>query len=114
MFRRRRPGRRMMQGREMHMDSGAMTGKMVMVTGPTSGIGLATAEALARQGASLVLAARNPEKAARVAERVQAAGAGSVDIKYFVKCAPVEPNSLATDESNMRRLWQIAAQETGL
>ena len=41
-----------------------MTGRVVVVTGATSGTGRAAAEAIARQGATLVLVARDPERAA--------------------------------------------------
>ena len=38
-----------------------MQGKICMVTGATSGIGLVTAWVLAQQGATVVLVGRNPE-----------------------------------------------------
>jgi NAD(P)-dependent dehydrogenase (short-subunit alcohol dehydrogenase family) len=41
-----------------------LTGKLAVVTGGNSGIGLETARALAAAGASVVLAVRNPEKGA--------------------------------------------------
>ena len=40
-----------------------LNGKVVVITGGTSGIGAAAAKALARQGARLVLVARDPERA---------------------------------------------------
>jgi NAD(P)-dependent dehydrogenase (short-subunit alcohol dehydrogenase family) len=40
-----------------------MQGKICLVTGATSGIGLATASGLAQRGATVVLAGRNPERA---------------------------------------------------
>ena len=43
-----------------------LSGKTVVITGPTSGLGLATAKQLASLGANLVLVARNAEKCQRV------------------------------------------------
>jgi NAD(P)-dependent dehydrogenase (short-subunit alcohol dehydrogenase family) len=42
-------------------------GKVVVITGPTAGIGKAAALELARRGATLGLVARNPQKAERIA-----------------------------------------------
>jgi NAD(P)-dependent dehydrogenase (short-subunit alcohol dehydrogenase family) len=48
-----------------------MHGKICVVTGATSGIGLVTAQALARQGATLIVVARNPERGAATVSRIQ-------------------------------------------
>jgi NAD(P)-dependent dehydrogenase (short-subunit alcohol dehydrogenase family) len=48
-----------------------MHGKVCVVTGATSGIGLVTAQALARQGATLIVVARNPERGAATVSRIQ-------------------------------------------
>jgi len=50
-----------------------MTGKVCLVTGATSGIGRAAANALAQQGATVVLVSRNPAKCAQVAAEMQSA-----------------------------------------
>lgn len=54
------------------MDDGTrpMRGRVCMVTGATAGIGLATAEALARLGAHVVAVGRNAEAGQRLADRL--------------------------------------------
>ena len=47
-------------------------GRVVLVTGANSGLGLRSAEALARAGARVLLACRNPTKAATALEAVEA------------------------------------------
>ncbi|NBW91156.1 MAG: SDR family NAD(P)-dependent oxidoreductase [Actinobacteria bacterium] len=47
-----------------------LIGKTVVITGPTSGLGLETARQLASLGANLVLVARNAEKCQRVIEEL--------------------------------------------
>lgn len=49
----------------------SMTGKVCMVTGATAGIGAATAQALAQQGATVIVVGRNPEKSAATVERIK-------------------------------------------
>ena len=52
-----------------------LTGRLALVTGATSGIGYETACELLRHGADVLVAARNPEKAARLwAWSVEATG----------------------------------------
>jgi NAD(P)-dependent dehydrogenase (short-subunit alcohol dehydrogenase family) len=48
-----------------------MKGKICMVTGATSGIGLVTARSLAQTGATVIVAARNPDKGSQVVARIQ-------------------------------------------
>ncbi len=51
-----------------------MRGKVVVITGGTSGIGEVAAEALAGMGARLVLIARDPARAEATLERLRAKG----------------------------------------
>jgi len=50
---------------------GTLTGKYVLVTGATSGMGKVTAQRLAEQGATVVVAGRNAEKTQRDAQEIQ-------------------------------------------
>lgn len=52
--------------------NGALAGKLCMVTGATSGIGLETALELARLGATVVLTGRNQDRCERVAAGIEA------------------------------------------
>ncbi len=62
--------------------AGKVKGKVIVITGGTSGIGEATAYKMAEAGAHVVLVARDPEKAAPVMQRIKAAG-GQAE---FVSC----------------------------
>jgi NAD(P)-dependent dehydrogenase (short-subunit alcohol dehydrogenase family) len=50
----------------------SMTGKRVLVTGATAGIGLETARALAKQGAEVIIAGRDEAKTKAVVEQLKA------------------------------------------
>jgi NAD(P)-dependent dehydrogenase (short-subunit alcohol dehydrogenase family) len=54
----------------------SVSGKRVLITGATNGIGLAAAEELARRGAQLAIVARSDAKAAEAVERI----GGDVDV----------------------------------
>ena len=69
-------------------------GKVVVITGASSGIGRATASAFARQGATLVLAARRETALHQVAEEVIAAGGRAMAIPVDVR-DPVAVKRLA-------------------
>jgi dehydrogenase/reductase SDR family protein 12 len=52
---------------------GALTGRTVLITGPTSGLGRATADALAALGARVILVGRSEERLAAVRDALVAA-----------------------------------------
>ena len=58
----------------MYLDKFKLTGKIAVVTGAARGIGLATVEALAEAGATVVLTDMNPELLAAATEALKAKG----------------------------------------
>lgn len=82
--------------------SDALDGQVALVTGASSGIGEATAELLADEGASIVLAARRSEDLNALADRIETAGGDAL---------PVETD--VTDEDQIRELIDTIEEEYG-
>lgn len=61
---------------------GLVTGKIAAVTASTRGIGLACARTLAAEGATVYLAARNPERAQGVIDEIVAAGGKAAFVRF--------------------------------
>lgn len=69
----------------------SLEGKVVIVTGASSGLGEATALQFAREGAKVVVAARRPDKSEDVVRRIEALGGEGFFIKTDVsKRADIE------------------------
>jgi NAD(P)-dependent dehydrogenase (short-subunit alcohol dehydrogenase family) len=64
----------------MKQQAADMTGRVCVVTGATRGIGRATAEGLARQGASVVLVVRRSEDGMLISREISAAGGATPDV----------------------------------
>jgi NAD(P)-dependent dehydrogenase (short-subunit alcohol dehydrogenase family) len=65
------------------MSPADMTGKTVVVTGGSSGIGLETAVALAQKGAKVVITARDPDKGRAATETIRQRSGGQCDLVLF-------------------------------
>jgi NAD(P)-dependent dehydrogenase (short-subunit alcohol dehydrogenase family) len=72
-----------------------MLGKVCLVTGATSGIGYETARGLAETGARVVLAGRDPEKGARVRQKIMESS-GNAEVHYL--------NADLSSQDQVRRL----------
>jgi NADP-dependent 3-hydroxy acid dehydrogenase YdfG len=79
-----------------------LDGKVAVITGASSGIGEATAEALAAEGAAVVVAARREERLASLVERIERAGGSTMTVRCDV-----------TDEDQAHELIRHSREELG-
>ncbi len=79
-----------------------LSGKVAIVTGGNGGIGLGMARGLAGAGATVVVAARNPDKSAQAVTELEALGARALAVEVEV-----------TSEASCRALVQSTLAELG-
>jgi NADP-dependent 3-hydroxy acid dehydrogenase YdfG len=82
--------------------AGRLDGKVAVITGASSGIGEATAEALAAEGAVVVVAARREDRLSGLVERIEGAGGRALAVSCDV-----------TDEEQAHALIQKSVDEFG-
>lgn len=70
---------------------GRLNGKIALITGGNSGIGRATALLFAREGAQVMIAARNPDKAAETVDAIRWLGGNAA----FTPCDVRDPQQCA-------------------
>ncbi len=88
------------------LDTYSLVGKSVVITGPTSGLGLAAARQMARMGAHLILVGRSPSKLEGVRGELVATGA-TVDV---VVADMGDPDAVAAAAAEIaRRAPQVHA-----
>jgi short-subunit dehydrogenase len=78
-----------------------LKGAVAVVTGASSGIGEATAIALAQRGAKVVLAARRKERLDELTDRIAAAGGTA----FAVRCDVSEPDQLSSLPSVVKEVF---------
>jgi NAD(P)-dependent dehydrogenase (short-subunit alcohol dehydrogenase family) len=82
----------------MAMPDSHMQGRICLVTGATSGIGLATAQSLAEQGATVIVVGRNPGKGVDTAARIrQATGNAAVEFMLADLSVQAQVHALASE-----------------
>ena len=73
-----------------------MYGKVCLVTGATSGIGAATAFALAHMGATAILVGRDRKKCERSADKIKTT-TGNTQVEYLLALFQVSPRQIVLE-----------------
>jgi len=91
-----------------------MGGKVALITGGTSGIGKATATALAAMGADVVVVGRDPERGERAAAEIRAQTGGRVDLALANLASQAEVRNLAAEFKRRYDRLDVLVNNAGL
>ena len=99
----------------MNNPNGGMGGKTVLITGGTSGIGKATAVAVAAMGADVVVVGRNPERGEAAVEEIRAQSHGeAVELILADLSVQSEVRRLADEFQERHDRLDVLANNAGL
>ena len=99
----------------MDNPNGGMGGKTVLVTGGTSGIGKATAVAMAAMGADVVVTGRDPERGGLAVEEIRAESTGgSVELMLADLAVQAEVRRLAEEFRERHDRLNVLVNNAGL
>jgi NADP-dependent 3-hydroxy acid dehydrogenase YdfG len=90
--------------RERQLMTQSLAGKVALVTGASSGIGEATAVALAHAGAAVAVAARRADRLASLVQRIEAAGGKALALAGDMA---VEADAIRVVEDTVAKLGRI-------
>lgn len=94
---------------------GILEGRLCIVTGPTSGIGKETARGIARLGAHVVLACRDPVKGAAVREEIQAdTGNANLEVRTIDLADPESIRAFAADYQSKHPRLDVLVNNAGI
>jgi short-subunit dehydrogenase len=88
--------------------------KTVVITGASMGIGAAVAEAFAREGANVVLAARSRERLAEIAGRLAASSTGRILAVPADVTSPVDMTALAKQSRSLTGRVDVLVNNAGV
>lgn len=91
-----------------------MGGKVALVTGGTSGIGKATAVALAAMGAEVVVTGRNPERGEKAVEEIRRDSGGKVSLMLADLAVQAEVRRLAEEFQERYDRLDVLVNNAGL
>jgi retinol dehydrogenase 14 len=96
------------------LDNPGMGGKVALVTGGTSGIGKATAMALAAMGADVVVVGRDRERGEKAAAEIRAQTGGKVDLALADLSSQAEVRALAEEFKRRYDRLDVLVNNAGL